>query len=68
MLEPTEGAFSDFAYCNGGYSAGVAHDGQNGRTLTLGFPFECISDAQIRAQAMSAMLQFLLRFPPQSAK
>lgn len=68
VLEPTEGAFSAFAYGNGGYSAGVAHDGQNGRTLTLGFPFECISDAQIRAQAMSAMLQFLLRFPPQSAK
>ena len=68
VLEPTEGAFSAFAYGNGGYSAGVAYDGQNGRTLTLGFPFECISDAQIRAQAMSAMLQFLLRFPPQSAK
>ena len=68
VLEPTEGAFSAFAYGNGGYSAGVAHDGQNGRTVTLGFPFECISDAQIRAQAMSAMLQFLLRFPPQSAK
>ena len=68
VLEPTEGAFSAFAYGNGGYSAGVAHDGQNGRTLTLGFPFECISDAQIRAQAMSAMLQFLLRIPPQSAK
>ena len=68
VLEPTEGAFSAFAYGNGGYSAGVAHDGQNGRTLTLGFPFECISNAQIRAQAMSAMLQFLLRFPPQSAK
>ena len=68
VLEPTEGAFSAFAYGNGGYSAGVAHDGQNGRTLTLGFPFECISDAQIRAQAMSAMLQFLLRFPAQSAK
>lgn len=67
VLEPTEGAFSAFAYGNGGYSAGVAHDGQNGRTLTLGFPFECISDAQIRAQAMSAMLQFLLRFPAQSA-
>ena len=67
VLEPTADAFSAFAYGIGGYSAGVAHDAENGRTLTLGFPFECIRDEQIRTQAMSAMLNFLLRLP-QSAK
>ena len=63
VLEPTAGAFSAFAYGNGGYSAGVAYDGPKSRSLTLGFPFECISDAQIRTQAMRAMLVFLLRLP-----
>ena len=67
VLEPTPGSFSAFAYGIGGYSAGVAHDAENGRTLTLGFPFECIRDEQIRTQAMHAMLNFLLRLP-QSAK
>ncbi len=52
-------AFSAFAYSNG-QSAGCAYTGPRYRVLTMGFPFECIEDAHVRDQAMTAMLRFLL--------
>lgn len=52
------GAFTAFAY-GSGQSAGVAYKGKDYRTIAMGFPFECIKDANIRSQAMKAILQFL---------
>lgn len=51
-------AFTAFAY-GGGQGAGVAYKGRNYRTLSMGFPFECIRDADVRNKAMKAMLTFL---------
>lgn len=58
-LVPTSNkAFTAFVY-GGGQSAGVAYRGKNYRTLCMGFPFECIRDAKVRAEAMEAILKFL---------
>ena len=61
VLEPTGKAFSAFAYGGNGYSAGVAAAEGHSRTITMGFPFECISDSTTRRVAMDAMLRFLLK-------
>lgn len=52
-------AFSAFAYSNG-QSAGIACKGTRYNVIAIGFPFECISDSAIRAQAMQAFLRFLV--------
>ncbi|RRD80616.1 hypothetical protein EII14_01035 [Alloprevotella sp. OH1205_COT-284] len=62
ILSPAEGAFSAFSYGVDGYSAGVAFPGRKHKTITMGFPFECLADESIRVQAMKAMLNFLLDF------
>lgn len=60
VLSPIDGAFSAFTYDQGGYSAGVAYASPSQRSLTLGFPFECIVGQQLRAQSMEAIVRFLL--------
>lgn len=63
VLEAMDGAFSAFSYGKNGYSAGVAFGGQKtnqGRTLVLAFPFECIVSPTTRSQSMGAILRFLL--------
>lgn len=61
VLAPSEGAFSAFSYGEGGFSAGVAYQGKESNTLTLGFPFECLINRRDRSQAMGAVLNFLLQ-------
>ncbi|MCF0236313.1 MAG: hypothetical protein HUK09_06415, partial [Bacteroidaceae bacterium] len=61
VLTPVNGAFAAFAYGKDGYCAGVAYDAPKGRSITLGFPFECITDSQTRNATMQAMLRFLLK-------
>lgn len=41
-------------------SACVAYSGKDYRSLTMGFPFECITSADKRAAIMGGVLQFLL--------
>ena len=53
-------AFSVFTYASG-QSAGVAYNGKDYRTISLGFPFECIKDTKVRCQTMQAMLDFLTK-------
>ena len=53
-------AFAAFAYPNG-YPAGVAFQGPHHRAITLGVPFECIADEQIRRMAMRAILNYLIK-------
>ena len=60
LLPTSNKAFTAFAY-GGGQSAGVAYQGKSYRTLSMGFPFECIRDAEVRAKAMKAMLKFLTK-------
>ena len=59
-LQPTHpNAFCAFAY-GGGQGAGVAYRGSDYRVITMGFPFESITDETVRGKAMGAMLKFLV--------
>lgn len=58
ILEPTEGAIAAMAYADG-YSAAVAFSATDRRSFTMGFPFECIRSAELRAIIMRAVLQYL---------
>jgi hypothetical protein len=59
ILNPTDpNAFPAFAYWGGG-SAGIAYPGNDYRLVAMGFPFASISDPQIQAQAIEAILHFL---------
>jgi hypothetical protein len=53
-------AFPAMVYANS-TSAAVAYPGNIFRTFTMGFPFECIDDADIRAKVMYGILNFLLQ-------
>lgn len=60
VLRPAgSGTFTAFAYA-GGQPAGVAYPGRDCRVLCMGFPFESIASAGVRAQAMGAIVRFLL--------
>ena len=52
-------AFAAFAYSDL-LPAGVAYAGKNRRTISMGFPFETIKEAGLRAKAMHAILNFLI--------
>ena len=54
---PAEQAFPVFCYTEGNQCAGVAYKGAY-RTFVLGFPFECIVNADQRTHVMKAMLHF----------
>ncbi len=60
ILPVASRAFSAFAY-GGGQGAGVAYEGDDYRAVTMGFPFECIKDANVRTRTMGALLRFLSR-------
>lgn len=45
---------------NDGYDAAVAYKGNDYRTFTMGFPFECIKDTQKQHSMMRGILNFLL--------
>ena len=60
VIGPVEGGFNVLNYSNG-TSACVAYQGQDFRTISLGFPFECIIDQQKRNLIMRAMMDFLLK-------
>ena len=62
VLEPTKStAFSVFSYGKGGFSAGVANAEDMQRSITLGFPFECIKDETLRKYVMQGALKYLLK-------
>lgn len=51
-------AFPAFAYASG-RCAGIAYPGADYRVIATGFPFECVTEASVRDQAMKAILLFL---------
>ena len=59
-LAPMEQAYCSMLYSDGS-NAGVAYDGKGYRTFTMGFPFECIKEAGIRATLMRGIMAFLLK-------
>lgn len=61
VLEPTQPtAFPAFSYGKEGYSAGVANDNGRSRSVTLGFPLECIKDDPLRQHVTKAIMKYLL--------
>lgn len=60
MLQPIGDAICPMQYTSGA-SAAVAYPGQQYRTFTMGFPFECIKDESVRNQLMNGILAYLLK-------
>lgn len=58
-LVPLPESFSTLLYTPTHYSAAVAYQGEDYRSLTLGFPFESIKYAADRDKVMKAFLSFL---------
>lgn len=59
ILEPVYPAFSAMKYADD-FSACVAYNGTDYKTITMGFPLECIKDEPKRNSIMRGLLQFLL--------
>lgn len=59
-LAPVSPAYSCLLYTNGNLSAATAYKGHDYRTFCLGFPFETITDKNIRNNIMQAIIKFLL--------
>ena len=59
VLNPLQPAYCALTYANG-LSACVAYDGNDYKTFTLGFPFECITSSRKRAAVMKAIINFLI--------
>lgn len=58
VVMPVAPAYSALTYSSG-HSACVAYTGYDYRLLALGFPFECITDAQKRTAIMRGVMNFL---------
>ena len=61
LLAPTADAFCSVASGTQAACLAVAHQGENCRTLTYGFPLECIREPETRRAIMGASLAFLLK-------
>ena len=59
-LLPVAPAYPAMAYSDG-ESACVAYNGSDYRTVTIGFPFECIQSRRMRQTLMHGLLNFLLQ-------
>ena len=60
ILQPADGAVCAMQY-NNGYSAAVAYKGNDYRSFTMAFPFECITDKNMQRRLMTGILNFLLK-------
>ena len=60
VLAPMEGAFSAMAYADGNPAA-TAYRGTDFGVFAMGFPFECIQQANTRASIMQGILNYLLK-------
>lgn len=60
LAPSTNQAYSSMLYDNGN-NAGVAYNGTDYRTFTMGFPFECIKDKKARETLMRGIMAFLLK-------
>lgn len=60
ILSPIAPAFATLAY-NNGQAAATAYSGSDYRAITLGLPFECITEAAKRNAVMRGFIDFLLK-------
>lgn len=59
VITPTSGDAHTILHYNSGTSAAIAYNGQH-RTIVMGFPFEAITDSDMRNHTMAKSLQFLM--------
>ena len=59
-LAAVNGGFCSMVYTPSGESAAVAYQGQDYRSFTMGFPFESITNREVRLALLQGILQFLL--------
>jgi hypothetical protein len=59
LMPTTNNAFSTMVY-NNQTCAAVAYQGNDYRTFTIGFPFECITDKTLQESIMRGILKFLI--------
>lgn len=60
ILQPVKPAYTVMQYADG-YTAAIGYKGNDYRIFAMGFPFECIQDAQKRASMMRGILNYLLK-------
>ena len=60
ILHPVKPAYTAMEYADG-YGAAVAYQGKDYRAFVMGFPFECIKDAQKRSSIMQGLLNYLTK-------
>lgn len=60
ILQPMAPAFTAMQYADG-QDAAVAYKGNDYRSFTMGFPFECILDEQTRNSIMRGIINYLLK-------
>ena len=60
ILQPVAPAYTALKYADG-EDACVAYKGKDYRSITIGFPFECIKEPQKRAAIMKGLLNYLLK-------
>ena len=60
ILHPVKPAYTAMQYADG-YGAAVAYQGKDYRAFVMGFPFECIKDAQKRSSIMQGLLNYLTK-------
>lgn len=60
ILQPVGAAYPVMQYADG-QDAAVAYKGNDYNCLTMGFPFECIKDAQKRSSIMRGILNYLIK-------
>lgn len=61
VIEGTDSAFSTMLYGKNGASASVAYDGEDYRTMSFGFPLDCITDSVKRRKIVTSAVLFLLK-------
>lgn len=60
ILVPVDNAFVSFVFDGSKQSAGVAYAG-NYRVISTSFPFESVTDSELRSKLMGAVMRFLMR-------
>ena len=60
VLRGTEGSFCTMLYKQTAQPSAIAYQGADRRSLSFGFPLECIMDENVRRSIIAASVQFLL--------
>ena len=60
VLRGTEDSFCTMLYNQTNLPSAIAYQGTDRRTLSFGFPLECIKDEAVRRSVINASVQFLL--------